>query len=456
MSFSKHLRIPALLLGLVLLGGCGSNGGSESRSIIMAAPPAEGTTLPENGQPEPEEEPPPEDVAMDLSTASRILGGGYAGNEAGCYSLLNHGDGSSDIAYIDYAALEMRLLEAPEKADDSLQGRLAGIHSNASPVWAGNHLFLFRQRGTEALLASQGEGAHAAIIRLKADGSAPETLTLPVRLTLNLSSAVLWDGSSLYFIGQDSGEDSLHYDLLQLDTQSMELTELHRFPDGYEYSIEGYWEKGPLVQAAGNLPPNDDPAFNESWDNRGFTLFKHGMLSGSRQDVFSWTQGTPVNVQGATVYHYSGEADTLYQLNANTGEEAAIAQGLSPGDYILAQIQPVMLDGLVRLQFSANQGRTQYLYTIDPATGTVNQPPVDRLGDNITVLAEAPEFFVVKNGDKWVRRELVDAGYDPVANPTGDYNDKFVSVSEYGLIQKADYWAGTRSFTAIKDLIYDD
>ncbi|MDL2293964.1 hypothetical protein LJC60_04950 [Ruminococcaceae bacterium OttesenSCG-928-D13] len=453
----SHNRLPAaglcLLIGCALLAGC-SRSNSESRSIIMAAPPAS-TYRAEEDADSAENAPVPEDPAPSWQVASRNLGSVYTGTEAGCYTLLNHTDGSAELVFFDYEALTMSTPLRDEAAQNGATGSLPGIYGGATLAWA-DGLYLFNQRSTDGLMAGLGEEAQASVLRVDSEKGITASAVLPMNLSIRQSGIVLGDGGAhLYFIAEDNApEEGVQDVLIELDCAAMEYAELYRFDIGYEHTIEGYWENGPLICATTALPATDDPSFNDIWSNRAYILYKHGLYSGSREVVMSWSQGLPTNVHNNMLYYFQPEDGNLYAQNADTGEAGVLASGLAPEDYIVAQIQP-MLDGLVRLQFSTNQGRTIFNYTINPDTSEVGQPSTKDLGDNVSVLAEAPAFFLVRSGDKWVNKDLVDQS-GSIPGTVGGTSGNFVSLPEYALIAKADYWAGNRQFTPVSDLIYGD
>ncbi len=445
------------VLGLGFFGACGQS--ANSRSIIMAAPPASAASsapapasLPaqESEAPQPDE-PPAEDLPLTLSVASRTISSGYSGNAFGCYHIITHGDTSADVAYVDYDARSMNFLPNLEQQVAGLAGKLAGVLGGVSPVWAGQHLFIFHQR---AAAEDAGEAGAASVLRLNADGSEPCRCTFPRSMAFQLTGAALWDGEALIFIAQDYAGEESHYSLLRLNAASMEYEVLHCYEPGWEYSIEGYWAMGPIVLAAAALPPTGDAGFNAAWDNRSFTLFKQGMASGKRSDLFSYTQGQPVVVQGGSVYYWNADEGSLYALSAETGEATVLARGFAPERYDFAQMPTAGWGGLVRIEFAAGDGRNNSTFAINPATGAATQLHTEDLGENVSIFAEGEGVFLVRSGDKWVRRELVEPGYDPAADSVQSYDSRFVSMPEYALITAANFWAGHQEFIPIRDLIY--
>lgn len=439
--------VPALCAAL-LLGGCSS--APASRSIIMAAPPQNklSESPAEAAASSPATLSTAQDEAMALSTVTAALSGAYAGGENGCYTLVTYSDGSADILYFDYAAQTMTLLENPQNPEQGYKGRVQNCWGGVSPMLYGENLYLFQLGGTAALVAANGDAGLAAIIKLDVDGANPQSLSFPAGWRFCLSSAVLCDSTFFYFLMADEADGATL--LIKMDTAATAYEAIYRYEPGYEYNIEGFWEMGPLVVAASPLPPLSDPEFNTYWENREFRLLAQGMNTGLQKELLVWNQGQPGNAQGHIFYYWKGDDDALYALNADTGEETAVASGFAPSDYVQAQLMRTTLDGKLRIQFSTN--RTTRDFSVDPATGEVRETPIGNLGDNVTVCAQGNAGFLVRNGEHWVASDKVpDFVTGAAVSPT---NPNWVSMPQYALISPENYWAGTKKFTEIADMVY--
>lgn len=449
--FSRAMA--AALCCLALFAAC-KDTGSGSTSVLMAAPPQAAPTLAgeDSSLLEAEDAQPPQDEPIALQTVATSLGGSFAGSETGCYTTTGFSDGSLNIHYYDYAAAEMRLLESPAPTE-GLHGQVADAWSGAVPVFAGGRLFLFRLGGPEQVLA-YGPNAAPAVLRMDADGSGLFQTLLPSTYTFHLSSAILWDGSALYFLMWDhTQEDASEQVLVKLDADTLEMTELHRLPADSEYSIEGHWEMGPLMVAADTLPPVSDPAFNAAWESRAFRLLAFGLNSGQETHRGGWTQGETNTVQGNLLYYWAQDTHEMWVYNADSDEHALVAADFAPAGYEHAYIQRAVYDGRVSIQFSVYGGTSISYFTVDAATGQAAKTAITPY-DNVTICAEGPDAFLVRYGDKWVNREKVQPDYEPGVTSVDSATPGFVSVPEYALVAKADFWAGERNFVPIKDLVY--
>ncbi|MDL2219372.1 hypothetical protein LJC04_03410 [Ruminococcaceae bacterium OttesenSCG-928-O06] len=452
------LRAFCALLCALLLAACNNGTDASSRSIIMAAPP--GTGQGAAGQDATPTQP-VQDVPLTLTVAARSLSRGYSGNQYGCYSLLSYPDATANIVYVDYDAREMRFLSGPDRADAAQIGRLSGIHAGAVPLVVEENLFVFSQRGTAAQLDEFGTGALAAITKMATDGTGAKTLSLEENLAFHLPSAVLWDGENLYFMATESAPTHAAdtatpgvFVLMRLAVQAMELSEVHRFEDGWEYTIEGTWEMGPVISAATPLPAVTDAGYNTAWDTRVFHLYALGMNSGTRTRLYTWQQGLSWTMQDNLFYYWLGENRCLYAMDANNGDVWELARDFGPENYELAVVQSGVLGGFLRMQFSANLGRRTTNYIIEAETGQVRTPANGNLGTNVTVCAQTDGYFLVISGSRWVNRQDADPTYDAAADTSGDYNARFVSVSEFSLIAQEDYWGGNAQYIPIEDLLY--
>lgn len=446
----------SFLLAACALASCA--GGSESRSIITAKPPDSSSgqvmaaAAPEAASSTSEATAlPAEDAPMFLSVAARLLTG-QTSDEQGCYMLYTYVDGSADIHYIDYAAMEMRELDLPEK-QEGLNGRIADCWGGVKPVLAGDSLFIFRLGGSTELMEAHGTGGLASIMRTGRDGGAATPVYFPEHYTFQLSSAILYDGQSLYFLMVDNDAEKPTFVLMQLDCESLEYTELHRLEHGYTYTLEGYWEMGPVLCGATTLPPVDDPAFTAARDSQQFVLFNMGMGTGAQYTLAQWAQGDTNYMQDTEFYHWNDEEAALYAIGANTGEGRLIAQGFAPDKYDYVYLQRSLVDGWLRIQFTLPGGSRNSYFSVNALTGEVTQPPIDGLGENIIVYAELADALLVRYDEKWVHRDKLDPDIDPMSL-NGGYNRDYVNMPEYALIAKSDYWAGQRRFDPIKDLIY--
>lgn len=444
--------ILALLLCSMLLAGCG--GHSESHSILMAAPPSNSGALPPesaDSQNDASSAPDPDvvDEAMALSTVATSLSGSYAGGENGCYTVATYEDGSADVMYFDYDARTMTMLQ-PGKQNEALEGHIPFGFGGITPMLYGGSLYLFHLGGGAAMVESHGDNGLAGIIKTGLDGTVELGAMLPSGWTFNLSSAVLSDEDFFYFLAKDEADGAtvlarISHDLLGAPE------ELHRYEPGYDYSLEGYWEKGPLLIEASPLPAHNDPEFSTYWNNREFRLLAQGMNTGITTEVKAWQQGVATSTQDNTLYYWNPDDSSLYALNADTGEETLVAGGFAPSGYVQAQLMRNLLDGKLRVQFSTNSYVRDYY--VDPATGDAVQTPVENLGDNVTVCAESPKGLLVRNGEHWVAAAKV-PDFITGAAPSPSTPD-WVSMPTYALIDADSYWAGRQRFTDIKDMVYD-
>lgn len=446
-AYASLLRLCALFLcGALALAACGK---PQETPALMAAPPA--SDGPVANLPQGESGTPGEDVSVGLSVLSRGLTAAFAGNEAGCYRVLTHIDGTADIHYIDYAAKTLQKLQGMPQHSSLQMGQLYGCRSGASPVVFGGALYLFQSGGGVGLNDANGDAVSAIITRIDGDPAQPSQVLFPARWSFQPDSAILSDGSSLYFLMQDTATEELGTVLMALNGESLEYREVQRLPAGLEYTIEGTWDKGPVLCGATPLPPVNDPGFNTAWSARSFSLFALGMNSGEQQPLFNWGQGFSYTMQGNTLYYWAEEEQAVYTLNADTGDHALLANGFLPEDHEHVLIQSGLLDGMLRVQVSTKGLATGYV--INPATGEVSQPPVEELGDGIIIYAETSTAFLVRSGEKWVNRELAEPDFDPTA-PGLSYNDLWVKAPVFSLLYKSDYWAGNPTFDEIQDLVY--
>ncbi len=446
LTYKHYLKRTICAVSAVcLLAGCAEEADS-SRSYIMAAPPQDAAAAEAAA-------PPAEDYTVELSVVSQNLSAGYASNEAGSYSILSFADGSADVQYIDYAQLNATRLTISGVPDSPTYGSLTNMWGGSLPLWAGEHLYIITQRGAPAQLDSHGAAAAGSITQLSPTGEVLQQVSFPVEFSFQLSSAVLFDGENLYFIMAEQQQEIV-YHLMQFNAASGEYHTLHTLEAGYEYTLYGHWDMGPVVIAADALPPLDDPAFNSAWENRGFALHAMGLASGSMSPLLLWQQDTIYHtMQGNMFYFWSEDTLALHSINADTKDIQQLAADFAPNDYTVAQVQEPMLNNLVRLRFSLHEGRTAYHFAVSPQDGAVLENNATQLGDTVTVCAESAEHFLVISGERFVGRELTEPGYVP--SEDDDYNSQFSSVPVYSLITKQDYWAGNANFIDIEDLVYE-
>lgn len=445
-------KATGLCLAAALLCSCtGPGAKSESRSIIMAAPPAS-TSVPLPGEPaqDAEEAPPVADAPIALSTLTNGLSGAFGSNQLGGYTLASFEDGSADILFFDYQALTITKLEQPPVEGDAYQGHVPGLWGGGSLLATQDALYCFHLGGTQELAENHGESGQSFVQRMGTDGSNPVRLVFPAGWELPLNSVILSDGAFLYFLVKD-GPNQDQYILVSLDVQATQYTELHHYEPGYEYTLEGFWEMGPLVCQASPLPPAGDKDFAEAWDNRAFTLFRQGLNSGNMEEVAQWSQGESTSTQGSVFYHWHQDENTLYATDANTKEETVLAQGFAPKDYLVAQILRQARDGRLHMQFSTN--RTPRNFTIDMQSGEAQEVFMDKLGDTVAVFAETPDSFLIGHSERWVNKDKVPYEFVPGLERSNSAPG-FVRLPEYSLIAKGDFWAGKSNFTNFQDLVF--
>lgn len=451
------LACTMLCIGLAACGG-----EPESRSIITAKPP-ESSYVPEDlpdadgGAPDssaPEEEdtePLPEDVPVTLSVAARLLTNQTNDND-GVFTLYTYLDGSADIQYIDFAGMTMSELSEPPKLETQ-NGRIPGCFGGVKPVAAAGRLFIFHLGGSPELVSEIGSSGYASVMRTNRDGSGLVTATFPEGYMFQLSSAVLFDGERLLFLMSDASGGTEEFVLMALNCETLEYQELHRLEDGYTYTLEGFWEKGPLICGATLLPPATDPGFTAARDDQQFHLFNMGLASGTLNHLASWGIGDTNYVNENQLYFWNADERAVGAIDADTGEGRFVAGGFAPDKYDHVYLQRSYVDGWLRIQFTLPGGKRNVYYSINAETGQVAQPPIDKLGENIIIYAELEEEFLVRYDEKWVNRSKLDPDLDPMT-VNGGYNRDFVNMPEFAMISKSDYWAGRRNFRKIKDLIY--
>jgi len=465
LNFRPHFRaISALCLALtlctaLLLPACGGQSNSESRSIITAAPPAPQPDFSEEADASANAAP-AEDEAVDLVTVATAVNGSFAQTTAGCYTLRDMGDGSCNLLFIDYETLILDTADTPQE-DDSLRGRLVGGLSQLTPITAGGQLYIFRTGAT----AEDDTVVPAAITQYDADGTPTNQLVLPEQHTFQPDSALLWDGAAFLVMLLDLTGDTPVHTLYRANFDTLELTELQRFETGFDYSLEGQWDKGPVVLEAVSLPPSNDPAYSEAFENRDYHLYTLGLNSGRRETLMRWKQGLPYAMQGNTFFYWDDDADQLHALFANTGEDSVAAHGFAPDDHSFVSMQRAFYGGQIILQFSNTSGSRVTSVAVNPATGATFTPPLPSRSQNITIIAELGAVgwgepatamggaFLVRSGEHWVSRSIVEPDYD-AATAGGDYNSQFISMPEYVLISQENYWAGNVQLAPVEDLVY--
>jgi len=184
-----------------------------------------------------------------------------------------------------------------------------------------------------------------------------------------------------------TGDTPVHT-LYRANFDTLELTELQRFETGFDYSLEGQWDKGPVVLEAVSLPPSNDPAYSEAFENRDYHLYTLGLNSGRRETLMRWKQGLPYAMQGNTFFYWDDDADQLHALFANTGEDSVAAHGFAPDDHSFVSMQRAFYGGQIILQFSNTSGSRVTSVAVNPATGATFTPPLPSRSQNITIIAE--------------------------------------------------------------------
>lgn len=445
-----------LFLTSLLLAGCS---GEADHSFLMAAPPSSDGMLADAMPAESEAaDTAPVDGPVVLSELAPNLTGTYAGDANGCYRTYNYSDATADIHYTSYASMTTVRLDGPPKITELQMGQVMGTSGGAAPVLFGGNLFIFQVGGASGLNDDNGQPVSAIIQRLDTDGQNPYRLLFPANYSFLTDSAVMTDGTVLYFFMSDTQSADAATTvsvLMRLDPATMEYTEMHRMPAGYDYSIVGAWEMGLVVTAANTLPPADDPTFTDIWGNRSYTLYRMGLATGSVTQLFTWQQGLSWAAHNNYFYYWLDEAATLYGLNADTGETINAAEGFSPTDYERVQLQSLVVDNKLRVLVSASGPASTYVVDLStgaweeahyPQTSTVD----GEAGTAMIICAETSEYFLVQTGDRWAHRADIEPGFETQAS----YNDNYAKVPIYGLILKADYWTGNSQVLPIEDLVY--
>lgn len=444
--------LASVILILLLLAGCG---GEEDRSFLMAAPPASDRMLAQAAPVETEaEDTPATDTAVSLSVLAPNLTGTYTGDESGCYRVYTFTDASADIHYTSYESMTTVRLDGPPKITELQMGQVLGTNGGASPVLFGGNLFLFQMGGASGLNDDDGQPVAAILQRLDTDGQNPVRLTFPARYSFLSESAVVTDGAALYFFMADS-QDTASV-LMRLDPVAMEYVEMHRMPQGLDYNIVGVWQMGLVVSAADTLPAADDAAFTEAWANRSYALYRMGLATGGVTQLFSWQQGLSWAAYQNCFYYWSDETASLSGLNADTGESFNAAEGFSPAGYERVQLQSLVVDGKLRVLVSSSGPAATYV--VDLSTGAWEEAHYPQTstedgeaGTAMIICAETSGYFLVQTGDRWAHRSTIEPEFETQAS----YNDNYAKVPIYGLILKADYWAGNSSVLPIEDLVYE-
>ncbi len=454
-ALAARILCLALCLCIFVSCGSGSDAPTSSTSAVsvgtpspLSAPPEEVTRSADVSDASAEDTTTP----MTLTTAASSLGSSFTSSENGCYNAVNYTDGSSNLHYFNYADTNMQLLDVTLE-NELLRGSFSNTFGGISPVWAGDNLFVFRL-GEPQFVQEQGDDAAAAVTRLQADGAQPLSSTFPTTTAFSLSSSVLWDGTSLYFLMWDYAETPAVQTLVRLEAESMMAYEVHRFAPGPEYSIKGFWEYGPVLSAGSALPALDDASFAQEWENRSFSLIQLNLSNGSENVIAEWTQNEPCAMLGDEFYFWDDTLGALKALNSDTGEERIIAQGFAPQDYEHVYLQQDVYDSTLRIQFTYASGSSNVFFSVRTDTGEVSEASLEGLGENVAIIAELEDSFLVRYSDKWVSRETSLSDKLPGGELGSVVLEDFISVPEYAMISKSDYWAANPNFTPITDLVY--
>lgn len=446
-----------LLCAVILLQACGD---AASRSVITALPPNSQTQAPvrdssadtgTEAADADDDSPSPVDVSVPLTTVSPVFAGSYADAPGGCYTVTSYSDGSANINYIDYEALTLVQLDTPDMPNGDRYGHIPDAYGDISIVWAGGRLFLFRLGGSQELMQAHGDAGLAAVMRLDAGATNPESILLPAGYTFHLSSALLGDGENLYFLMYDNNDDEPVTVLMQLEMETLAFTELHRLPTGHDYTIKGQWDMGPLLCLSTQLPNASDPEYNTSWELQEFYLMAMGLHTAQMTEIVRWGQGDLNYVQNSTFYYWNEGETALYAMDCNSRENRLLAGGFAPDNREYTYLQNNTYDGMLRIQFTYGRGKRNTYFTIDPVTGAVTQPPVDKLDQAITICLELPDAFLVQYSVKYRPREQV----DPTITELRPNDSPTVPIPLYGLLSKEDYWAGHNNVTHISDTIHN-
>ncbi len=406
---------------------------------------------------DPEQGEPAASVAMSLVTE----GGMFqmrASAENGCYELYGHIDGHAKLFFYDFDARQISYVsdQANPTDDEANPGWICDVMGGATPVAAGDSLYLFK-RGALPVPAADHPGYETYIIKMDFDGTNRKNIPLSSWQEFD-TGEVAFDGTYLYFIVDEYDSDTgllSQIRLCRADFDAMQLETVCELDAEYGYTLVDVYRDGLVLQRFSAVGSMIDEYGMEVPSLRNELILYSLVDNCFYEPDIEWDNGSCSFAFGgdSLIYYAEPGSARLLSYDLETGETSAVCEELK-ADF--SGTDAIYVHGPIfdnHIPFSVTSDATDggagaYYYDLD--TGAIVQVEFDDVdgleSTNIYIVAETENEFFVSLGGRYVR-----------STKTSENGDSYTFdelIYEYAMIAKEDYWDSVPAFERFEDNVH--
>ena len=463
----KHrIALPALLLALTLslaaLAGCGAgapaSGGASDPAQAPAVTPDPGSAAPaQDTAPAGQEAWPVPATGIEFAPIENFAPAGVvramadsrsgAGSAAGYYDVYGQEDGSALLTFVDYATNQWVVLcSQPNCAHNSEACPAWYSYGNALRVYPIGDKLAVLQGGAPYARDWLGDRGLAKVDVMNADGSGRQTVfTFPASCWVSTLPHyhMARDEENLYFVILETTESGDRQAILcAADIQSGQVFALCGLPEDETHLVGG---------TDNALVLEYTPGINQSLDTApaDTQVVKLDLATRTLTPLASYPFGTALVTCDSEML-YLLDSTAVQSINLVDGSTAArLPVTLPEGCSSIQRLEGVYDGRLVAVTWtdgSVTQSGTLCSFAIDPTSGARTDLPYcyeDGAGgaQPCLPLAEAGDKLLCQVGTTNIQVTVAGA---PEGQGQGSQ-----SRSQYALVPKADFWAGTADMTPL-------
>ena len=410
-------RLLAVLAACLLLAGCAAGAPQPNSAPARSEPGAESSTSQPAARPA-------GSGTLHMATASSGIGS-LAAAENGFYTLETGENGRCTLRFLDYGSNHQTCLCAVPGCGHDSDSCTAFVDTSSGPA----PCLLFEGRRLYLIYPTSADGDIPARVEvMEPDGSGRRELARFDSGQQPSLGQFAADDTCLYFVAEQTQPDgSLTRSLWAMDKADGSLRTLLEIPQGSSFWLLGAFDRSLLVKTI---------------DDRNLHHLSRLDVDSpaAPQELVSWKLSQQYGiVEGSCLYCYNYDRQCFTRQDFATGstDELANTAGLPFED--LSNV--CVIDGKVILQASLNGGGTSRVsnFCLDFETGRLAELGLlDNMGRPVVICgASGEDVYVIDQYASWSAQETFGGMVSTVER----------SAPRYARIAKADFFAGTPSYT---------
>lgn len=379
-----------------------------------------------------------------VTNMSALLSNNISGNENGAYQIVTHWNNTGLITYCDYATMSKIVLSSDinnSYTKDS-SAYIDSVLGGVIPIATDKNLFIVKNGSQLLADYSDGEDGYAKIIKMDLNGENQKTLKIPANINMDLNSAFLMDANeNLYTLTYNIGEnvDDISISLTKFDVDNNDIQNVYTFTD-YENikllkGFDNYIILQNLVKDIGGNLTGESSVLKFDTENREIS----SLLNLNMKDNSF--------VLGDEFIYFSDKAKgEIYSVSLLNSDQQKIFNNENLSDLNLVNFY----DSRLIASYKSENNDLSYISidkngNISPLEHFYNYKEEKMFMD---ILGQTQDYFIVPAENKTVNYTI--------KNTSGDLMDINMTVANYALITKQDYWNNVKNYKYFDDKVEYD